>query len=543
MKKITLLLSLTFCFHLLLGQQFITMWDLSKPGSTLNAITFGITSTGNVKYFWETIPAGTSDSGIIVGTTANIYGLPSNAIIKLKIDTGNFRNFNQTTDQSRLIDVVQWGATKWSFVSPKFNGCNNLNITAIDIPNFSFVFNLDQMFNGCTILNGPTNINNWNIGTVTSINNMFKNAVSFNQPIGNWNTSNIKYMTSIFEGASSFNQPIGNWNTSNVEDMISIFKGASSFNQPIGNWNIGKITDMESMFYGAVNFNQPIGNWNTSNVENMNNLFCNATVFNENINNWDVSNVRYFQSLFKNAINFNQPLSNWDTKSAGIMKEMFNNALNFNQPVYNFKTKGVINMSSMFLNAKKFDQNISNFGLHINLNNNGLSFNPDLSRMLDSCAMNCNNYSAIFKSWRKYCDSVFIVFNTNNISIYLINSFTTLGAVNMQYNNVCKSDRKFFTDTLGWVINGDINIPNCITGIDDLNSRENHLFTIFPNPSSKMLFIESKYGDHVSLINMLGEVIFTEKLIGSQVKMNISNLPKAVYYVRINNVVEKVLIE
>lgn len=63
---------------------------MSKPGDFPNIISFGIVTSGSVSYTWETIPAGTSGSGVFSGTTATISGLPANALIRLYIDSVNF---------------------------------------------------------------------------------------------------------------------------------------------------------------------------------------------------------------------------------------------------------------------------------------------------------------------------------------------------------------------------------------------------------------------------------------------------------------------
>ena len=40
-------------------------------------------------------------------------------------------------------------------------------------------------------------------------------------------------MDNMFRGATSFNQPLNNWNVSNVGDMGDMFLDARSFNQPL----------------------------------------------------------------------------------------------------------------------------------------------------------------------------------------------------------------------------------------------------------------------------------------------------------------------
>ena len=89
------------------AQDFITRWDLSNSGSSTNSFEFGVGTTGTVNYTWETIPAGTTGTGSFSGATATISGLPTNAIIRLKIDTTHFNriNINNNADKSRLLDI------------------------------------------------------------------------------------------------------------------------------------------------------------------------------------------------------------------------------------------------------------------------------------------------------------------------------------------------------------------------------------------------------------------------------------------------------
>ena len=66
---------------------------------------------------------------------------------------------------------------------------------------------------------------------------------------------------------------ISNWDVSNVTDMSNMFKEATSFNQPIGNWDVSQVTDMSGMFGGSYDspqiFNQPLNNWDVSKVTNI----------------------------------------------------------------------------------------------------------------------------------------------------------------------------------------------------------------------------------------------------------------------------------
>lgn len=166
---------------------------------------------------------------------------------------------------------------------------------------------------------------------ITDMNDIFKDATSFNQDISSWDVSNVTDMGSMFKGASTFNQPIGYWNVSNVTDMDSLFAGAESFNQDLSSWNVGDVADMGSMFNGATAFNQPINSWDVSNVADMNFLFNEATTFNQEISSWNVSNVTDMESMFSGASTFNQSIGDWDVSNVSNMVGMFYNATAFNQ--------------------------------------------------------------------------------------------------------------------------------------------------------------------------------------------------------------------
>lgn len=346
MKKSILFLLVILRINNLLAQDFITIWDLNNLGSSPTSITFGVGTTGVVNYTWETIPSGTLGSGTFSGTSATISGLPSGGTIRLEIDTANFNSINNTvfSDQPRLIDVEQWGGVKWATMSNTFKYCQNLNITATDVPDLSLVTDMSNMFAGCYNLIGPQNVNNWNTSNVTNMAGVFKDANSFNQPLDNWNVSNVTNMGAIFYNCTSFNQPLDNWNVSNVTNLIYMFQGCTSFNQPIGNWNVSNVTSMGAMFRDATSFNQPLDTWNTSNVASMVRMFQGCKFFNQPLNTWNTSNVIDMHLMFSGATSFNQSLGTWKLIS-----------------IYSY------------------------FG--------------ELSHMLDSTSMDCANYATTLQGW------------------------------------------------------------------------------------------------------------------------------------------------
>ncbi|MEX0315949.1 MAG: BspA family leucine-rich repeat surface protein, partial [Allomuricauda sp.] len=100
-----------------------------------------------------------------------------------------------------------------------------------------------------------------------------------------WNTENVTTMQNMFSGADSFNGNISGWNTQNVTTMQNMFAGADSFNGNISGWNTQNVTTMQNMFAGAEAFDQNLGNWNIQNMVHMENMLDNSGMSNENYGN------------------------------------------------------------------------------------------------------------------------------------------------------------------------------------------------------------------------------------------------------------------
>ena len=559
MKK-NLILAICFFFisSFVHASDFITRWDLSYPtGSSLllNQISFNTVTSGIVSYTWETIPASTSGSGTFTGGKTIITGLPTDAIIRLHIDSTNFNQFNMyhSNDNQRLVDVQQWGSIVWTSMSDAFYDCSHLNISATDIPNLSSVNNMSSIFSGCSSLNTLVNCDNWNTSNVTNMANAFYNASSFNQPIGNWNTSNVTNMANAFCYASSFNQPLGNWNTSNVTDMSNMFFRATSFNQPIGNWNTTNVTNMSLMFsqtsfnqplenwntssvtdmssmFSQTSFNQPIGNWNTENVTEMSGMFSDATSFNQPIENWNTANVIYMNSMFENAIHFNQPIGNWNTSKVIDLGAMFYNATSFNQPINNWNTNNVYMMSEMFSGASSFNQPIRNWNTS-QVNNMALMFNyatsfnqpignwntisvvyiPKTGGGSSKAGMNgmfnhATSFNQPIGNWiinSTILDSMldYSGMDCSNYSSTLagwaantsIHSGIKLGAVHLHYGTNARADRDYLMENKGWNINGDIADNNYCFPLTGTNGEHSNFISDSP--------LTLRYKEHSNFIS------------------------------------------
>jgi surface protein len=467
---------------------FITRWNLATTGSGATQLSIGTATSGTVNYYWQEVSPGTATgSGSFSGSNLTITDLPAGATIRLGIYPTNFQRIiiSNGADRSRLLDVEQWGTTVWTSMRLAFSGCNNLNITATDIPVLTSCTSMEFMFRDCATLNGPTNINSWNTAAVTNMSVMFQGATVFNQPIGSWNTGAVTNMGGMFQQATAFNQPIGSWNTGAVTNMAGMFGIATSFNQSIGSWNTGAVTGMNSMFAEASSFNQNIGGWNTAAVTNMRNMFQSATSFNQNIGGWNTAAVTNMYQMFAYAPNFNQnigtwntaavtdmyqmfvfatafnnggsnAINNWNTAAVTNMGQMFYFARNFNQNIGSWNTGAVTNMGLMFGEATAFNQNIGSWNTAAVTNMQEMlfratSFNQNIGSwtlnagvnmisMLHSSGMDCSNYSATLVGW-----------NANSSTP----NGRTLGATGRTYGPQATAARANLVGTKGWTITGD----------------------------------------------------------------------------------------
>jgi alpha-tubulin suppressor-like RCC1 family protein len=88
------------------------------------------------------------------------------------------------------------------------------------------------------------------------------------------------------------------------------------------------------------------------------------------------------------------------------------------------------------------------------------------------------------------------------------------------------------------------NLCSVFTGMNE-NISQKEIF-IYPNPTTKSFTIKNIFSNETSLlqlINLMGEIIYTEKLFGKNEYKVDANLPKGIYFVRVNDVVRKLIVE
>ncbi len=332
---------------------FITTWQTTTANESIN-----IPINSNIIGYDYTVDWGDgSEEAGLTGDATHSYATAGTHTVTI---TGDYPAINMgnsdVSNNSKLVDIKQWGEIEWKSMDGAFEDCSNLGYSASDAPNLSEVTALSSTFRNSGF-NG--NINNWDISSIELMRAVFFDAASFNQPLENWDMSNVNRIENMFQGASDFNQPIGNWDMSNVTNMSQMFYRASSFNQPLNDWEVGNVTAMRYVFANSA-YNQPLDNWDVSKVEDMASMFSRNSSFNQSLNSWDISNVKNTSFMFR-ATAFNQPLDNWNVSDVNNMQRMFDGASVFNQNISNWSVDNVINCTGFSDNSVLISSNKPSF--------------------------------------------------------------------------------------------------------------------------------------------------------------------------------------
>ncbi|MEM1339553.1 MAG: BspA family leucine-rich repeat surface protein [Bacteroidota bacterium] len=233
-------------------QPFITTWKTDNPGiSEENQIT--IPTFPFEVYNYEVDWGDGTTSENVTGSITHTYATPGIYTVRISgfFPAIHFNNNGEAviiSDARKLLTVEQWGDIQWSTMNSAFAGCENMDVVATDIPDFSNMQDATGMFRYCRSLVGNSTFNSWDMSRVSSLFVMFNEAEQFNQDISGWDTGSVITMGGTFQKALSFNQDIGAWNVSQVTIMFGVFLGATSFDQSLSNWDVSQVTGMFGLF-------------------------------------------------------------------------------------------------------------------------------------------------------------------------------------------------------------------------------------------------------------------------------------------------------
>ena len=403
-------------------------------GDGLAQFTIPTTGTG---YNYD---VATSDGQSITGNTGNTtITFPASGTYDIEI-TGDFPRifFDGTGDRLKITNISKWGVGVWDSFYRAFYNCNNMTITATDVPNVSAVTSFYFGFRG-TAISGAIDLSSWDLSSVDQIGYMFANCTGITSVnlsslntnaiasdgafLGANNTTTVilpvgfrpTVFRNMFSNASSLTNIVNveTWNLSSavrgdywlqnttvqpnisgwtIPPTFTILKGIfgyCQFNVDVSGWDVSNVQDFSELCAVNPAFNQDISGWNMASATTLDAAFASATSFNQPIGSWNVSNVTSMNQVFQSANAFNQDLSGWNTSNVTTMRQMFliyaanpgNTTLN---SIGSWDVSNVTDMYRMFESVNWGNPNISSWNTQ-NVQNFGRfmqssgQFNRDLS--------------------------------------------------------------------------------------------------------------------------------------------------------------------
>lgn len=440
---------------------FVSSWTI---GDT--SITLPLTSNNTFIIDW-----GDSTEESITNSSSVSHTYSSSGTYEVKIaGIINGWTFGGLGDCTKLYDISNWGDFQPTGEIGVFQGCSNLDITAINSPDLSQTTTLASFFYGCSNLEYNSSIDTtWDTSTIVSLLNTFFGCSSFNQPLGSWNTSSVITLQGMFNGCSSFNQSVNAWDVSNVASLFNTFNGCSDFDQPLNNWITISVTQTNRTFRNCSDFNQDISAWNMSSVQFVNSMFSGASSYNndgESLSGWDLTSVTDADNMFANATSFNNGASSgvsttltWTPSICTDFGSMFLGATAFNCDISSWDVGDGTEFSNMLSGCPNFDQDLgsgtfSSTIAPVTMNNmfqNATSFDRDISawdissltsatEFLNGVTLSTLNYDNILYAWEAQAPG-------NSVTIDFGNSTYTTAS-----NNDPGEPRYDLENVYGWTI-------------------------------------------------------------------------------------------
>jgi len=236
---------------------------------TSNDDQFTLPWTGNYDVEWGdgNTDTGQTDTTTHTYDTAGTYDVSVTPIGQCRI------LFNNGGDRNKLLEIKNWGTGEWNGMAGAFNGCNFVDVTATDIPDFTFVTNMSNMFKSCFVMVGNSSFANWDVSNIQRPEGMFRTARLFNQNISSWVTSSFTRTDLMFFDADAFNQPIQSWNMSSVTNLQNMFRRNDfAFDQSLANWDITSVTTatnfLDTSGISNANYDATLISWAAQSITN-----------------------------------------------------------------------------------------------------------------------------------------------------------------------------------------------------------------------------------------------------------------------------------
>jgi surface protein len=163
--------------------------------------------------------------------------LPSSGVYDLEVKSKEVNGFNRIRfdnggDKDKIIDIKQWGEVAWTTFLNSFWGCQNILVTATDVPNLSSATNMQNMFRDATSAKPDTSA--WDVSSVTNMYAIFYRASSANPDTSNWDVSSVTNMQSMFRDSNisveNLTACYENWSQLNLQQNVEFSAGNTQYN-------------------------------------------------------------------------------------------------------------------------------------------------------------------------------------------------------------------------------------------------------------------------------------------------------------------------
>jgi len=178
---------------------------------------------------------------IVVATFDNLSDeatitLPSSGVYDLEIKAKEINGFNRIAfnnsgDKLKITDIKQWGDVVWSSFFRAFVVCNNMSVSATDLPDLSMCTNLSNMFRSNSKAN--PDVRNWDVSNISNFFEMFRFS-NANPDARNWDVSSGVNMTRMFSfsnlSVENLTACYENWSQLNLQQNVPFSAGSTKYN-------------------------------------------------------------------------------------------------------------------------------------------------------------------------------------------------------------------------------------------------------------------------------------------------------------------------
>lgn len=314
--------------------------------------------------------------------------------------------FRDTVMFNSQVNGIKFGArvdiAEMFFASQKFNQpIDNWDLTTVvsaqDMFNQAqaFVQNLNlsmpqcinviQMFRNNAIFNANVNID---LPICYMWERMFEGTVLFNKKLPAWNFPANTSLKEMFQAAGAYNQSMDHWMMERVVNLYGMFRFSVGFQQDITTWKLYKVVDVGYIF-ASCNYTGQVNDitWPTTNASIVNGtgIFYANPFFNNPLNKWNMISFQLFNGIFNGARRFNQDISMWDTRNAIVMENLFKNADAFAGDISGWNVSKCTNFQLLAYQAINFNSPLANWDVSSGMNftsmfNGAVKFNQDISK-------------------------------------------------------------------------------------------------------------------------------------------------------------------